>query len=1131
MLICSCSDKSDSIETAYLSEENSNELTFSASISASTRVASNAFETGDKILVSAHDGTSLYASQVEYSYDGTIFSSDTPIKYTSSTQNLSFNAVYPSTVSLAENFTFSVLADQSSGNNYEMSDLLVSVAEATNDACPTLLFKHKFTSLVVNITTEGKSGGVMSFNAKGEATVDLTNSSVVASGSVGTVTPLYSADSYKAILAPQSFDASSLVASYTVDSITYEWIAEAGFELLEGYRHTYNWDINSNKVTLVSYIEGWDDEKLINYPTVGDTISLASLSATSIPTNNLWVITDATATTADFAGFSAAIEALATSSREIYVEFPNLDAIPDYAIFGKSSADISFASDALVYVTAPKALSVGYYAFQYCSSLEVVDLPAATNIDPSAFVECESLTTVNMPLVETIGAQAFNSCVSLTSVDLPKATSVGSGAFYGCSAMTSAYLPELTSVGYQLFYECSALATVDVAKATTVGSEAFRYCSALSSIDLPVATTVGSYAFESCSALSSASLPVAETVGSSAFYSCSALATVDISKLESIDYLFLVCPSLTDMKVNSSYYVVEDGVLYDASKTTAILGLNGALSGNLTLPSSVTTISSAAFYSCTALTSISAPSVITIDGYDAFYDCTALTTVDFPVATSVGSETFYRCSALTSASIPSAIYIDQYVFSDCSALTTVDMSSATSIGFFAFRNCTSLADLKVNSSYYAVENGVLYDASKTTAFLGLNGAFSANLTLPYSVTTIDDYAFFSCTALTSVSAPSVTTINYYSFAYCDALTTVDFPAATTIGYYAFAYCDALTSMSLATEDGVALSSVGSTAFADTPTENITLTLSAANANYVSGNTLAVGDFSATFKEIIVSDYLAADLTNINFNKTADSSIVVTVNTNVSGGFVASISDTDNFSVSVDSSAGTVTVTALKDNTSSTSITATLTISLNNSSTISAITIPVTQLYYTAALGELLEGGIIYELASDGSYTMVFSMEQADGMQLFTSTGVAAAYTDSLSMDREDGYANCEQILSWSEYTETNCPAYAWAKSLGDGWYIPAYYELSALLAAVYGDGLNPDNGLDSTITAAITAAGADAFSVDGVQYYSSTIYSTTHARMARFTYSTAGYATGWQTNSLSAVASRHVRAVKKVMTY
>ena len=68
-------------------------------------------------------------------------------------------------------------------------------------------------------------------------------------------------------------------------------------------------------------------------------------------------------------------------------------------------------------------------------------------------------------------------------------------------------------------------------------------------------------------------------------------------------------------------------------------------------------------------------------------------------------------------------------------------------------------------------------------------------TIPNSVTSIGDYAFYCCTGLTSVTIPdSVTSIGDYAFYGCTGLTSVTIPdSVTSIGYWAFYGCSGLTS--------------------------------------------------------------------------------------------------------------------------------------------------------------------------------------------------------------------------------------------------------------------------------------------------------------------------------------------------
>ena len=71
------------------------------------------------------------------------------------------------------------------------------------------------------------------------------------------------------------------------------------------------------------------------------------------------------------------------------------------------------------------------------------------------------------------------------------------------------------------------------------------------------------------------------------------------------------------------------------------------------------------------------------------------------------------------------------------------------------------------------------------------------------VTSIDNFAFYSCSNLASVTIlNSVTTIGYSAFAYCTSLTSVMIPESViTIGNGAFSKCYGLTSVTFANPSG------------------------------------------------------------------------------------------------------------------------------------------------------------------------------------------------------------------------------------------------------------------------------------------------------------------------------------------
>lgn len=82
------------------------------------------------------------------------------------------------------------------------------------------------------------------------------------------------------------------------------------------------------------------------------------------------------------------------------------------------------------------------------------------------------------------------------------------------------------------------------------------------------------------------------------------------------------------------------------------------------------------------------------------------------------------------------------------------------------------------------------------------------------VTTIRDYAFSNCAALTSVSFPAVTSIGTSAFHSCRQMTMVDFPVVSSIAGSTFYGCIALEALILRKADGVC--SLGNNAFTGTP---------------------------------------------------------------------------------------------------------------------------------------------------------------------------------------------------------------------------------------------------------------------------------------------------------------------------
>lgn len=160
---------------------------------------------------------------------------------------------------------------------------------------------------------------------------------------------------------------------------------------------------------------------------------------------------------------------------------------------------------ALVNVTMPETVkSIGFAAFQCCSSLEVVDIPKlVTSISEYCFVHCSSLKHISIPdTLISISADAFRGCVSLPEVKIPDSIKmIGKRAFEDCKAIVKMVLPiSLGSIEAELFHGCVSLREVVVSNGvTTICEYAFRNCTSLLNIVIPDSvTSIHQDAFKGC---------------------------------------------------------------------------------------------------------------------------------------------------------------------------------------------------------------------------------------------------------------------------------------------------------------------------------------------------------------------------------------------------------------------------------------------------------------------------------------------------------------------------------------------------------------------------------------------------------------------------------------------------------
>ena len=102
-----------------------------------------------------------------------------------------------------------------------------------------------------------------------------------------------------------------------------------------------------------------------------------------------------------------------------------------------------------------------------------------------------------------------------------------------------------------------------------------------------------------------------------------------------------------------------------------------------------------------------------------------------------------------------------------------------------------------NSPYLSSVDGILYDKKVSQLYVCPAGK-KGDVTIPETVTSINESAFENCENLTSVKIPnSVTSINPYAFSGCALLTSITIPeSVTTIANSVFSDCSGLASVIL-----------------------------------------------------------------------------------------------------------------------------------------------------------------------------------------------------------------------------------------------------------------------------------------------------------------------------------------------
>ena len=349
--------------------------------------------------------------------------------------------------------------------------------------------------------------------------------------------------------------------------------------------------------------------------------------------------------------------------------------------------------------------------------------------------------------VTGIGAQAFEGCTELTSVTIGNNVKyIRESAFEGCSGLTSVTLGiRVTTIAANAFQDCKSLVSIDVPDTMkTIETGAFRNCIGLTSIVIPNSvTTIEASVFKGCSSLTSVVMSNSlKTIGSDAFMDCEALTSI-------------------------------------------------------TIPLSVTSIGNRAFYGCSNLASVVMGSGVEYIGTMAFANCKALTDVycyakEMPLM--VNGSDFVTDAFQGSPIEQASLYVPVSMIELYKSLEPwKNFKNIISVNDAVYGKCGDNLTWKYEEATHTLTifgSGAMPNYDYSTNRVPWRDDYSNNIqkvVIEEGVTTIGDYAFDFCSALTAVTIPSsVTSIGAVAFEGCTALSSIDIPnSVTNIGLFAF----------------------------------------------------------------------------------------------------------------------------------------------------------------------------------------------------------------------------------------------------------------------------------------------------------------------------------------------------------
>ena len=252
-------------------------------------------------------------------------------------------------------------------------------------------------------------------------------------------------------------------------------------------------------------------------------------------------------------------------------------------------------------------------------------------------------------------------------------------------------------------------------------------------------------------------------------------------------------PSVTSVTIPAT--VSNDNVTYNvtAIEADAFSGCTDLTSVAL-YPATPPTLGSGVFSGCTSLNTIYVPSgsaaaYKTAAGWSGYaakiqgFDGTCGDNVYYAYDSNATTLNIFGTGSMTDYSTTNSPWFSYRM----SIKTVVIGNGVTTIGNYAFYSCTSLESITIPDGVTSIGEAAFYSCTSLNS-----------ITIPDGVTSIGFDAFGHCTSLNSITIPDgVTSIGNGAFYCCTGLTSIEIPASvTTIDDQAFRDCSKLTSVTI-----------------------------------------------------------------------------------------------------------------------------------------------------------------------------------------------------------------------------------------------------------------------------------------------------------------------------------------------